>query len=153
MEFNYDSMVEFKSDIAEFSGEFEELRKFANTALEEISDGFLGALESGKSFEDTLSQISAKLAELALNFAAEQISDGITDLFDSFLGSSFGDETDVLRDLSSEFTLPVSQRTNPTSAMPVNVVIQAQDVSSFKNSEQMVSAMMARAVKRGQRNL
>lgn len=151
-----DSQRALNDDLKSLTLELSEIQKIAGVVFSEIETGFSDAIVSGKSFEDALSNITKQLGELALNFATDQISNGLSSLLDSIFGSGSSSaagtaSNDVVSEILSTFTTHFAGQ--PGSAAPVNVNIQTPDAGSFKNTEQNIAAMFAKAVQRGQRNL
>ena len=138
-----------------------------------ISEAFSKGVVQGKSFDDVLQSVGAKLLDLAakaavpnlganLSSGTQNLFGGITPFADggviaapSYFPTSGG--TALAGEAGPEAIMPLMRGADGKlglagqGASTIHVTINAQDVESFKRSEAQVAAALARAVQRGRR--
>ena len=141
-----------------------------------IVDAFVKASAQGKSFESVVQSVGMKLLDLAAKQLAPDLQNSLSSGFDSFSGgvSAFAEggviatpsyfptgagQTALAGEAGPEAILPLTRGADGRlglkgdRAPTVHVTINAQDLDSFKRSEQQISAALSRAVQRGRRSL
>lgn len=155
--------------------------KAAESNARSFAQAFASTMRSsvmaGKSFEDTLRAIALRLATLGLEKAFAPIESAIASAVvgigapaPAAPGSAPSNASRILAPLfggpdrtGAAVTgagMPVmaagmARSPGPGGGMPMSVVfnVQSPDAPSFRRSESQLTAMLARAVRRGQRNL
>jgi hypothetical protein len=119
----------------------------------------------GRALEDVLRSLALSLSSRALNQALAPIGQGIGSLLSgaigdlsrgaSFGGGAFGGPTMFASGGASAPGPSLSGARSESAQRGVNVVfnVTTSDAQSFRRAEVEVSAMLARAVARGQRGL
>ena len=138
-----------------------------------ISDAFAKGVVQGKSFDEVLQSVGAKLLDLAaksavpnlgttLSGGAQGLFAGITPFADggvvaapSYFPTASG--TALAGEAGPEAIMPLTRGADGKLGLAgqgnstVHVTINTQDAESFKRSEAQVAAALARAVQRGRR--
>ena len=138
-----------------------------------LSDAFSKAVVQGKSFDDVLQSVGAKLLDLAAKAAVPNLGATLSGSTQSLLGgiTPFADGgivaapsyfptasgTALAGEAGPEAIMPLTRGADGKLGLAgqgnstVHVTINAQDAESFKRSEAQVAAALARAVQRGRR--
>lgn len=188
--------VAIDADTSGFDKAMADITQSSKTFGTAFSSTLSQAIIKGKSFEDTLRSIGARLSQVALNQAIKPVENIVSNIIGSLVagagtssayakGGAFGPAgpvpfakggvvaaptyfnfaggTGVMGEAGAEAVLPLSRgpdgklgvASGKTESAPVNVVfnVNATDAASFRRSQSQISAMLARAVSRGHRNL
>ncbi len=184
---------------ADTSG-FDKAMAQVTASSRQFGDAFSASLSKsimqGRSFEDTLRSIGARLSQVALNNAIKPVENIVSNIIGSLVADAgttpafakggvfdtsgvvpfakggvvatpsyfnFAGGTGLMGEAGAEAILPLSRGPDgklgvasaAATAAPVNVVfnVNATDAASFRRSQSQISAMLARAVSRGSRNL
>ena len=171
---------EIKRSNKETKDSFADLDNAAQNAIEGIQDAFQALSREGADMGDILEDLKSKFLAISQSYTQSSINNGFNGFFsnfgfgdgfskyfsdfgnDFFSSSAFGStggggNYNMMGDFSGMIggflgNQSTSSATQP-SATPFNVTIMAQDLNSFKGSEQYISSMIARSASRGQRNL
>jgi hypothetical protein len=152
---------EFESAAAEVEplrAELQGLQGLADSFGRAMTAAFRRSVIDGKRLEDVLKSLALSLSSRALNRALAPIGEG---LFSGLLGTLSGGvrSGSVLSPVSNFSASASAPRVGPLASAAaqrgVNVVfnVTATDAGSFRRAEAEVSAMLARAVARGQRGM
>ena len=138
-----------------------------------ISEAFAKGAVQGKSFDQILQSVGAKLLDLAAKSVVPDVGAMFSGAVQSGLGSVMpfadggivaapsyfptGGGTALAGEAGPEAIMPLSRGADGKLGLAgqggstVHVTINAQDAESFKRSEAQVAAALARAVQRGRR--
>jgi len=166
-------MAKSTSSVTTAGASLTSLNQAATSFGTAISDAFTKGVVQGKSFDDVLQSVGAKLLDLAakaavpnlgttLSGATQGLLGGITPFADggivatpSYFPTSSG--TALAGEAGPEAIMPLTRGSDGKLGLAgqgnstVHVTINAQDAESFKRSEAQVAATLARAVQRGRR--
>ena len=160
-------------------GEFTELTRVSESFGRTITGAFAGAITGGRKLSDVLRSLVASLSRQTLSAALRPLGNAIGGQLAGLLSPGkavpFADGGIVrsptmfalrgglglLGERGAEAILPLARgpdgrlgvQSEGGGAVTVNVHISTPDVSGFERSRSQVSALLARAVERGQRNL
>jgi hypothetical protein len=147
---------EFEGGVAPLAAELRELNSLAENFGRVMTTAFRRSVIDGRALEDVLRSIALSLSSRALNSALAPIGQG---LFSGLLGGVF--RQGALGQIGSPSTHSSMSSRNANAQRAdvshggVNVVfnVTTPDAESFRRAEGEVTAMLARAVARGQRGL
>lgn len=148
-----EDMDKMLSDSKELKKEMQELEKVALSAFNTVVTGLGEAIIQGQSFESTLLDIGKSLLDIAGQEVGSSLADGISGIMKGVLQSGNSGQAASQDGFGGLFSAISSAGGQYAASQPVQVTIQANDVNSFKQSEQYISQLMARTVARGQRGL
>ena len=162
--------------------EMEDLNRLADSFSSRIVNAFAGAVIHGQKLSDVLRGLALSLAQTALSAALRPLSSLLGGLFANARGNVIGagriqpfaeggivnsptlfpmrGGTGLMGEAGPEAIVPLARgrdgklgiRSNG-GGVNVTVNISTPDAQSFQRSQSQITAMMARAVARGQRNL
>ena len=130
--------VRVDADLGNFESEMEAAAGSGKKFGKAMTTAFQGVVIEGKSVTDSVRMLALSLSKLTLQAAFKPVEDAIGGFINSLIGGGFsfgGGAGGGGRNVSVTFNV-----TTP-------------DPDSFRRTEAQISAMLARAVSQGQRNL
>ena len=177
-----DNLPALQLETQQLRAEMEGLNKLADSFGNKIVSAFASAIIHGKNFGDVLKGLALSLANMALSAALKPLGNLLGGLFANANGNVFEQgrvqpfasggivnsptlfpmqgATGLMGEAGPEAIVPLARGRDGKlgirgggSSVNVTVNISTPDARSFQQSQSQISAMMARAVARGQRNL
>lgn len=136
----------FDIDTTGFENALNDMSKLTEDFGRIFTSTIKSAVISGNSLEDSLRSIALRISALALNKSLAPL--------ESLVGSFIGNLTNSVLGTSSGDGSPIGFGTQ-SGAAPTNIAfnVNATNAASFNQSEGQISALLARAVARGQRGI
>jgi phage-related minor tail protein len=179
---NENITVSVDADTSAFDRALDELQKKSDRFGSSLTAALKGAAVSGRGLDDVLRGLAANLAGLALDAGMKPLQGLLSSLFSGFLGGvgvtpfakggvvssptyfgMGGNSLGLTGEAGAEAILPLARGADGRlgvaagggRAKPMQVVfnVSTPDAASFRKSEAQVSGMLARAARRGARNL
>lgn len=174
-----DRFDEFRGELTDVSVELDRIGDLADGVSRSLSRAFRGAVLDGKSLNSVLAQVGRSFADIALQAAFKPVGTLVGGLVDSLFTATnpavrpfakggviaapsffpLGRGLGLAGEAGAEAILPLARGSDGRLGVAggggggVNVTfnVTASDARSFVSSEAEVSAMLLRAVRRGQR--
>jgi phage-related minor tail protein len=176
---NEDFVASLALETRRLRAEFTELNRVSASFGRTVTRAFAGAITGGRKLSDVLRSLVASLSRQTLSAALRPLGNAIGGQLANLLSPGkivpfasggivrsptlFGMRggTGLMGERGAEAILPLARgpdgrlgvQSEGGGAVNVTVHIQTPDVAGFERSRSQVSAMLARAVQRGQRNL
>jgi phage-related minor tail protein len=160
----------------ELRAEMQDLSKLADTFGQKLVTAFAGAVIHGRSLGDVMRGLVLSLSQTALSSALKPLGNLLGGLLGGGKAMPFADGgivnspvlfpmrggTGLMGEAGPEAIMPLARGADGklgvrggggSGATHVTVHISTPDVQSFRGSQSQISAMMNRAIIRGQRNM
>lgn len=146
--------------LAGIEGQMDQLEKLSAQFGRSLSRSLAQGIAQGKSFDDVLRSLGGRLIDLSLRAAFKPLESGVSSIFGGLTSLLSGVVTGGLGGGGDGGLFSGGGQGGGLADglfgggnVTVNMAVSTPDVESFRRSEGQVSAALARAVSRGQRNL
>jgi phage-related minor tail protein len=143
--------------LAGIEGQMDQLEKLSTQFGRSLSRSLAQGIAQGKSFDDVLRSLGQRLIDISLRAAFKPLESGVSSLFGGLTNLLSGAVSGGVGDgglfSSTGFGGGSTGGLFSSGNVTVNMAVSTPDAESFRRSEGQVSAALARAVSRGQRNL
>jgi phage-related minor tail protein len=165
--------------VGDLRAEMQDLSRLADSFGGKLVTAFAGAVIHGRKLSDVMKGLALSMSNQALSMALKPLGNLVGGLFANLLPQSqitpfaqggivnspvlfpMGGKAGLAGEAGPEAIMPLVRgrdgklglRTQGGNAVNITVNISTPDAASFRQSQSQVTAMIARAVARGQRNL